>query len=486
MSDVWQGPGWWLASDGKWYSPESRPGGAILSRSVTDTSAAPSTSPGPSPQAPATRADAFYSGEFVVGSPQRPSRWTRRALLPLSIGAAVVVLVGAVLGVVLGTGSKTSLSADSPTQIVALVTSAVQRAGSVHVVTTLPEVHGAAPIYDNDTGRTSGKQTITYANAEVQVVVVAGKAYINANSAGLSIFQAQPAAQKYAGKWLAFSSGGQVYDAAAQTVTLSSLLQQVLPTGSISKLAPTRVNGRSVVGLVGALPGGFRGTLYVSTSGSPLPVQETLNTPTGRTTVTFSDWGEPVNVTAPTGAIPGDPVSSLFGPSNTANDRAAQANLTNALTEAKALYQNSQSYSTGKTPMTPANFSSNAPEFAWTTQGCGETSPNNCVSIQVVDAAQTGDGQGIVFAVYNAGSGNCWYGIDLESPASAFVDTSPNVAVMTSGRSPTGLSSPGVFFAEKAAGKTSTSASTYCSAAWAATQSSFDWGPSYSNAGNAA
>ena len=28
MSDVSQGPGWWLASDGKWYPPEAQPGPA--------------------------------------------------------------------------------------------------------------------------------------------------------------------------------------------------------------------------------------------------------------------------------------------------------------------------------------------------------------------------------------------------------------------------------------------------------------------------
>ena len=26
MSDVWQGPGWWLASDGKWYPADAEPG----------------------------------------------------------------------------------------------------------------------------------------------------------------------------------------------------------------------------------------------------------------------------------------------------------------------------------------------------------------------------------------------------------------------------------------------------------------------------
>ena len=27
MSDTSQGPGWWQASDGKWYPPEQAPGG---------------------------------------------------------------------------------------------------------------------------------------------------------------------------------------------------------------------------------------------------------------------------------------------------------------------------------------------------------------------------------------------------------------------------------------------------------------------------
>ena len=37
-------------------------------------------------------------------------------------------------------------------------------------------------------------------------------------------------------------------------------------------------------------------------------------------------------------------IPTFLGVSGSANDRAAQSNLTNALTEVKALYQNSQSY----------------------------------------------------------------------------------------------------------------------------------------------
>ncbi len=44
MSDVWQGPGWWLASDGKWYPAEAQPGGAGDGSAAAETSAETTTS----------------------------------------------------------------------------------------------------------------------------------------------------------------------------------------------------------------------------------------------------------------------------------------------------------------------------------------------------------------------------------------------------------------------------------------------------------
>ncbi len=42
MSDVWQGPGWWLASDGKWYPADAQPGGgADQSEATTESAAEP-------------------------------------------------------------------------------------------------------------------------------------------------------------------------------------------------------------------------------------------------------------------------------------------------------------------------------------------------------------------------------------------------------------------------------------------------------------
>src|SRR5580704_486613 len=56
-------------------------------------------------------------------------------------------------------------------------------------------------------------------------------------------------------------------------------------------------------------------------------------------------------------------IPTFLGVTNTAGDRAAQSNLTNALTEAKALYQVNQSYtnSTGG-GYTSGQFQSQAPE----------------------------------------------------------------------------------------------------------------------------
>src|SRR3984957_5818842 len=87
-------------------------------------------------------------------------------------------------------------------------------------------------------------------------------------------------------------------------------------------------------------------------------------------------------------------IPTFLGVANSAGDRAAQSNLTNGLTEAKAIYQNSSTYSPSGTALTTAIFSGSAPEFSWTNGGCDATHAN-CLSEQVVDAGTVGDGQGI-------------------------------------------------------------------------------------------
>jgi hypothetical protein len=222
--------------------------------------------------------------------------------------ALALIAVGAgAFGYEISRGSESSITGDSPKQILALVNAAVQKEGSVHVATSLPSPQGGTATYVNDAATDTGRQTLTFGQARMTALVVAGTAYVKANQLAMtSLLQVSaPVAKRFANKWLSFPSGDAAYKSISQTLNLSSLLQEVTPTGTISKLSPSVVDGRSVIGLRGELPGELGGTLYVSTTGPPLPVEEVSPGSGGTTTAVFSNWGEPVNVTAPAGAIPG-------------------------------------------------------------------------------------------------------------------------------------------------------------------------------------
>jgi hypothetical protein len=107
-------------------------------------------------------------------------------------------------------------------------------------------------------------------------------------------------------------------------------------------------------------------------------------------------------------------------------DQVAQSNLTNALTEAKALYQVNQAYEDAGVPYNAIGFSSQAPEFTWVVGGgpC-PTSRANCVSAQVFDVSTHGDSQGVALAV-DSPENRCWYAFDIET-----VPTSPPLEATT-------------------------------------------------------
>ncbi len=144
-------------------------------------------------------------------------------------------------------------------------------------------------------------------------------------------------------------------------------------------------------------------------------------------------------------------IPTFLGVANSAGDRAAQSNLTNALTEVKALYQNSASYNEAtNTPMTPANeFTLSAPEFNWTAAACNGNSAGNCVSVQVVDSSSVADSQGVELAVYSAKTTTCWYAVDLESTPTIPLLLDTGVPFDTTGHVQATAATAGVFYAKK-------------------------------------
>jgi len=178
-------------------------------------------------------------------------------------------------------------------------------------------------------------------------------------------------------------------------------------------------------------------------------------------------------------------IPTFLGVTNTAGDRAAQSNLTNALTEAKALYQVNQSYSTAGAAYTPGQFTSQAPEFTWLNATACSSSSTNCISYKVVDSSTAGDGQAIVLAAYSAKTSTCWYAVDLESAPASVTTTGFVNGASTDKNSlsnvvnvSNSVATAGVFY-----GKSPTNTTTCNATTGAAPPNTALWGSSYEKAG---
>jgi type IV pilus assembly protein PilA len=171
-------------------------------------------------------------------------------------------------------------------------------------------------------------------------------------------------------------------------------------------------------------------------------------------------------------------IPTFLGVTGSANDRAAQSNLTNALTEASAVYQgNNQSYSGIQTTL-----SSSAPEFTWLSSAAQMNEGTNQIGIAVVDAAAAGDAQGVELVNYSK-TGTCWWVVELSAtPAAITTDASgtqfaKTFTAATGGQ--TGATTGGTFYAEK-----KNASAGQCIASYPQTASGgFTWGPSYAGAG---
>lgn len=92
MSDTSQGPGWWQASDGKWYPPEQAPGAQPAPAPASPSFGAPQTPSFGAPQ---------YSPSASAGS---YASWGQRVVAYLvDFGIMIgIVIVGAIFAAVLG------------------------------------------------------------------------------------------------------------------------------------------------------------------------------------------------------------------------------------------------------------------------------------------------------------------------------------------------------------------------------------------------
>ncbi len=207
------------------------------------------------------------------------------------------------------------LKGKTAAQILKAATTAATKAGSAHYVLSAVEGTSSQTI-SGDASMTNGQQTVMQGTQHIQVVYVGGVAYVQGNATGLTSAMGFPAtvATNYANKWIAVHSTDSLFKSIVSAVTLAGTLAQLNPTGALTVTAPTNVSGRQAIGVKGGLPGtpqqGVSGTttLFVAAMNPTVPLEFSGTAAQGTQHVTdkgtFSDWGKPLKLTAPTGSVP--------------------------------------------------------------------------------------------------------------------------------------------------------------------------------------
>ncbi|HEY7948105.1 MAG TPA: hypothetical protein VID75_10520, partial [Acidimicrobiales bacterium] len=172
-------------------------------------------------------------------------------------------------------------------------------------------------------------------------------------------------------------------------------------------------------------------------------------------------------------------IPTFLGVTGSANDRSAQSNLTNGLTEASAVYQsNNQTYSGIQAAVTAA-----APEFTWVAAGTAPTAGSNQLSIGSFDAATATDQQVVVIAALSK-TNTCWWVAQLATtpavvPATGFIQhaVGANGAQAVAG---VNITTAGTYYAKSAPNDAAN-----CKASYIEVPNpgpNFNWGSSYSTA----
>jgi len=336
MADL---PGEWSLSDVQ-HSVYSAPEGLPL---------LPPPPPPPVPGSPppfeplAPGRGATSSGDFSASTAVRASNGRGRVAV---VVVGVIVLVSAVASgtLLLSKSGSSPAVIQSPTVANSKLYAAALASGSFHYVSIASGRVGGQPItttQSGDTGRGQGVQYMTSAIGNYEVIVIGSMAYMKPdlkmleNTFGYSPSVAAP----YVNQWIAFTPSDSPYRAVAADVTTETTWNDPalsttdkLPQTPVSVSGISTLDGQSVQtvqyslhGISSAANASYTGTETISFAATephlPHVITEQLSGTTSqgpsteRAQVTFTQWGEPVNVNAPSGSIP---YSALPHPATTA------------------------------------------------------------------------------------------------------------------------------------------------------------------------
>ena len=149
-------------------------------------------------------------------------------------------------------------------------------------------------------------------------ILVGGLDYFSTNTPGVLTISgiSEAEAGKLAGEWISMPPGDSYgsylsYAEGIHGMTLASQADALRLTGPLKRTGSMAVQGVAVYGVSGGATSYFSitksstETVYIAASGTPLPVSVSANSGNGIvTTCNFSNWGEPMDLTAPPHPLP--------------------------------------------------------------------------------------------------------------------------------------------------------------------------------------
>jgi hypothetical protein len=204
-----------------------------------------------------------------------------------------------------GCGSSSSssgngLAAKSPEQIVAEAKAAATSAATVHMTGSIISENKPISLDMELVAGKGAKGHIALEGLGIDVVQVEHAFYLKGSTAFYQHIAGSAAAQLLQGKWLKAPASGGNFASLAQLTDLGKLIETTLAShGTLSRAASANVGGVQAVAVSDTTRGG---TLYVSATGTPYPL-EIAKGGSGSGRIVFESWNQPVTLAAPANAI---------------------------------------------------------------------------------------------------------------------------------------------------------------------------------------
>jgi hypothetical protein len=214
-----------------------------------------------------------------------------------------------VLAFLCGCGSSSNgVASKSPADILATASSAAQQASSVHIQANSSS--GALTLtLDMSYTKNGAHGSVSVFGLDYQLIRIGDTLYVSGNSRfygelaqTLSGHAASAVAKLPPGTWLKAMVGSGPGSGLASITDMDGELALILGRGTpVARGAETSVNGQQAIELKQTAKL-YNGSLFIATTGKPYPI---LERKTGREhgQTSFSDWNQPVTLTAPANAI---------------------------------------------------------------------------------------------------------------------------------------------------------------------------------------